>query len=398
MEWTSAMSTLANTADALSECVSGVRAGTKSGLDPNLIVVFSSPDHDAPTLSLGADIRRHFPGATVVGCSGAGVIGDGLEVEDAPGLSLTAAVLPGVTLCAFHLPGSSVPSPDAPPDAWAAAVGVTADVGPHFILLADPFSTDIDALLSGMDFAFPAAAKIGGLASGGNRPGAHALYLDDQVLREGAVGVALSGNVVVDTVVAQGCRPVGEAMHITSAERNLVLTVDDEPALDALQRLFERMSPSDQALAQRSLFLGIAMDPLQERAGAGDFLIRNVVGIDPRSKAVAVGAYLQEGQLVQFHVRDADTSADDLRAALAGYRSDAGDRSAAGALLFQCTGRGQYLYGRAGHDADMFGEMIGSLPLGGFFCNGEIGPVGGTTYLHSYTSSFGIFRPRTAID
>ena len=140
------------------------------------------------------------------------------------------------------------------------------------------------------------------------------------------------------------------------------------------------------------------MDPLLDEAQAGDFLIRNIMGADQSRGAIAVGALLSEGQLVQFHVRDADTSAEDLRNALAGYLRDAGDRRAAAALMFQCTGRGQYLYGREGHDTDVFNELVGALPMGGFFCNGEIGPVAGTTYLHGYTSSFAIFRERTVAD
>jgi small ligand-binding sensory domain FIST len=137
------------------------------------------------------------------------------------------------------------------------------------------------------------------------------------------------------------------------------------------------------------------MDPLLDEAGSGDFLIRNIVGADSKKGAVAVGGALREGLLVQFHVRDSETSANDLRNAFATYLRSIGDRHASAALMFQCAGRGSFLYGREGHDTDMFNELMGALPMGGFFCNGEIGPVGGTTYLHGYTSSFAIFRERT---
>ena len=184
-------------------------------------------------------------------------------------------------------------------------------------------------------------------------------------------------------------------MHVTEAEHNLVISVDGTPTMERLQAMFERMSPSEQQLVQHNLFIGLAMDPLQDRVEAGEFLIRNIVGVDPRRGGVAVGAEVHEGQIIQFHVRDAETSADDLRESLAGYLSAAGDRTAAAALLFSCTGRGRYLYGEPDHDTGIFRSLAGELPLGGFFCNGEIGPVAGTTYLHGYTSSFGLFRPRT---
>lgn len=397
MQWASAISTNDALDPALAECALAIGVQL-DGAEPDLVVIFAAPALDGQLMSLSSQVRPLFPHAVIVGCTGAGVIGGGVEMESTPAISITAAVLPGVALAAFHLSDDALPSPDAPPDDWTHAVGVEPGSDPHFILLADPFTMDGPALLAGLDFAFPTAAKIGGLASGGASVGGHTLYLNDEVHSSGAVGVALSGNIVVDTVVAQGCRPVGKPMRITSAERNMLLSADDRPPMETLQELFERADPAERDRMQRNLFIGIAMDPLEDDAQAGDFLIRNIVGIDAERGAIGVGALLSEGQLVQFHVRDADTSAEDLRNALAGYLREAGDRHAAAALLFQCTGRGQYLYGHEGHDTDVFNEMIGAVPVGGFFCNGEIGPVAGTTYLHSYTSSFAIFRERMTAD
>jgi small ligand-binding sensory domain FIST len=395
MRWASSISTEPLLHEALSACEATLRAEL-DGLAPDLVVVFADVAFDRQIVSVAEFIANRFPGATIIGCTGAGIIGGGQEVEGTPALSLTAAHLPGVELATFHLTESDTPSPDDAPDAWEDRVGTPAAADPHFILLADPFTVDGEALLAGLDYAFPVAAKIGGLASGGSRPGSHSLYLNGVTHKAGAVGVALSGDIVVDTVVAQGCRPIGHAMRITSAERNMLLTADDRPPLEELQELFEHANERDRDLMQRNLFMGVAMDPLLDEAGPGDFLIRNILGADADKGAVAVGAPLREGLLVQFHVRDAETSADDLRNAFSDYLARVGDRHAAAALMFQCTGRGSYLYGREGHDTDMFNELIGALPMGGFFCNGEIGPVGGTTYLHGYTSSFAIFRERTA--
>ena len=397
MRWSSSISAEPLLHEALAECEAAIRAEL-DGLAPDLVVVFADVAFDHQIDSLSGFVSDHFPGATILGCTGAGVIGGGKEVESAAALSLTAAHLPGVMISSFHLTGSDMPSPDAAPDAWEDRVGTPAAADPHFLLLADPFTVDSEALLAGFDYAFPAAAKIGGLASGGSRPGAHSLYLNGATHKGGAIGVALSGDIVVDTVVAQGCRPIGHAMRVTSAERNMLLTADDRPPLEELQDLFNHASERDQELMQLNLFMGVAMDPLLDEAGAGDFLIRNIMGVDADKGAVTVGAPLREGLLVQFHVRDAETSADDLRNAFGDYLRGVGDQHAVGALVFQCTGRGSYLYGREGHDTNMFNELIGTLPLGGFFCNGEIGPVGGTTYLHGYTSSFAIFRERTMAD
>jgi small ligand-binding sensory domain FIST len=263
---------------------------------------------------------------------------------------------------------------------------------PQFVLLADPFSVRAEALLAGLDYAFPSSPKIGGLASGATSPGLNALFFDTEVFTEGAVGVALSGNVVVDTVVAQGCRPVGELMRVTRCEGNLLYELDGRPAFEALQELFTTLDERDRRLASTALFLGVLMDEFREEPRVGDFLIRNLIGADPRHGVLAVGEYLQEGMRVRFHLRDADTSAEDLHAMLKGYEKTSPE-SLSGVLLFSCLGRGEGLYGRPNFDTGVFREHLGDVPIGGFFCNGEIGPVGGDTFLHGYTSSFGLFRP-----
>ena len=174
----------------------------------------------------------------------------------------------------------------------------------------------------------------------------------------------------------------------------MLLGLDGQPPLTILKEMFQTMNERDQALMQNSLFLGVVMDEFLESPKQGDFLIRNVVGMDARTGTLAIGETLKEGQMVQFHLRDAETSAQDLTAVLERFAMDNRENQAQGALLFSCLGRGQHLYGRPNHDSDIFREKLGEVPLGGFFCNGEIGPVSGTTFLHGYTSSFGIFRPK----
>ena len=267
-----------------------------------------------------------------------------------------------------------------------------------FLILADPFSMQGEQLLMGLDYAFPHSAKIGGLASGAHQQGGNALFLSDETYTEGVVGVAFEGDVQIDTVVAQGCRPIGEPMHITSSRRNILLEVDERTPFEVLKEIFMTLDERDRELAQHSLFLGVVMDELNDDPQLGDFLIRNIVGVDAQRGALAVGEMLKEGQTVQFHLRDAETSSQDLSAMLGQYVANMPEdgQPEAGALLFQCLGRGSYLYGRPDHDTNMFTELVGTVPLTGFFCNGEIGQVGDATFLHGYTSSFGIFRPKGA--
>lgn len=393
MRWASAVSDLRRLDAAFGECATQIERDL-AHTAPDLLLLFASPHFaDAYDELLDLAHERLRP-RCLIGCMGAGVIGSGLEIEYRAGISMLAAHLPGVSLAPFHLERDQLPSLDAPPDAWRGLVGLSAEIEPHFILLADSFTFPVEDLLLGLDYAFPRAVKAGGLASGANYPGGHALFCDRSIHFAGVVGVALHGNIAVETIVAQGCRPLGTPMRITRCHRNLLLELEGVPPLHVLGQLYETATPRDRALMQHSLFLGLVMDPLCDDPHPGDFLIRNLIGADPESGALAIGALLHEGQIVQFHLRDAQTAAEDLRDRLLDYKVLHRQEAPLAALLFSCTGRGVGLYGRAGHDSELFQKIVGQLPLAGFFCNGEIGPVAGTTYLHGYTSSFALFRPK----
>ncbi len=395
MQWASAISQQNSLRAALSECVASVRT-TLGDNAADLAVVFASSEYASDYANLPEMVAEMLGQQVIVlGCSGGGIIGGGSEVEQEPAVSLTAASLPGVNIHPLRLEGDNLPSLDAGPDEWHESLGVSPGDEPQFVLLADPMSFPAQNLLLGMDYAYPAAAKIGGLASAGQGARQNGLFLGHQYHDSGAVGVALSGNIVVETVVAQGCRPIGQPMRITRSDRNFLVELDGEQPINVLRGIFQQSDQKDRELMQHSLFLGVVMDALIDQPQQGDFLIRNVMGMDQRSGVLAIGEMLKEGQLVQFHLRDADTSADDLSAVLERYAIDNRENPAHGALLFSCLGRGKYLYGRPNHDTEVFHQKVGAgVPLGGFFCNGEIGPVSGTTFLHGYTSSFGIFRPR----
>jgi len=242
--------------------------------------------------------------------------------------------------------------------------------------------------------AFAGSPKAGGLASGGRAPGENALFLDGRTIPAGAVGAVLSGRIRMDTIVAQGCRPVGSPLFVTRAEDNLVLELDGRPATELLGELYRELSPEDRALARTSLFVGVVMNEGQDEYRQGDFLIRNLIGVDPDRGILAVGEPMERGQVVQFHLRDAETSAHDLEVLLGRYREERPE-SPRGALLFSCLGRGRHLYGEPHHDSRCITRHLGELPIGGFFCNGEIGPVGGRSFLHGYTSSIALFRSPT---
>ncbi len=390
MRFASAVSLNPETAAAVDELIAQIVSQLGS-MEPDLALVFVSPHHRSAWSELGAEIRRRLGGVPLVGCSAGGVIGHGREVEEAPGLSLTVAAMPGVDVRLFHLPEGMILDEGAEPAAFRSLFDV--DTDPKAVLLfPDPITFDAQRFLRGLDVAWPGVPKVGGLASGGGSPGDNALFIDDAVNQTGAVGVLLSGNVAVQTAVAQGCRPIGPPMIITRCESNRILELDGEEPSDAVRAVFAGLdNERDRYLFQRALFAGIEMTD-QAEYKAGDFLIRNIMGVDRKNGGLVIGAVPQLYQVMQLHLRDPESSALDLEAVL--ERADTESPGApAGAMLFSCMGRGHRFFGRPDHDTDVFRSKFGYVPLGGFFCSGEIGPVQGKTWLHGWTSSFAFFRP-----
>jgi small ligand-binding sensory domain FIST len=392
MRWASAVDTDASLNSAIE------RAAEKIFIDlgrqePDLLIVFVSQEHSARFEAVSELLHREFENTFLFGCCAAAVIGGGREIEDQPAISLTGAILPGVKFRGLHLDAAQVPPVYAAPRIWEDTLHLTASQQPSFLILADPFSFETEAFVRGLDRVFPSSAKVGGLASGARQVGGTALYLGKHVHRSGAITLALTGNIEVDAVVAQGCRPIGDPMFITGAHENLIREIDGHAPRDVLADLFERLGPSDRDLFSQSLYLGLALRKDASGYAPGDFLIRNILGMDPQSGALWVNAHVPANSVVQFHLRDAATSALDLERALTAYRA-LHFSPAGGALLFSCAGRGIGLYGQADHDSNAFRRLIADVPVGGFFCNGEIGPVHNATYLHGYTSSFAVFRER----
>jgi small ligand-binding sensory domain FIST len=393
MRWTSAVDTDSSLSSAVERACEQVLLGL-GRQEPNLLIVFVSSEHAAHFDELVPALRREFESAFLFGCCAEGVIGGGREIEDLPAVSLTGALLPGVNFKGAHLDAADVPPVYAEPRVWEDSLRLTDNQQPSFLTLADPLSFEMETFLKGLDRVYPSAPKVGGLASGARQPGGNVLYLNDQVYRSGCITLALTGNVQIDTVVAQGCRPIGDPMFVTAAHENLIRELDGATPRDVLAELFERISASDRELFSQSLFLGLAMRKGASQYVPGDFLIRNILGMDPQSGALWVNSNIAANSVVQFHLRDASASAYDLERTLTSYTSAQLSRPAEGALLFSCLGRGIGLYGQADHDSNAFRRLVADVPIGGFFGNGEIGPVQNTTYLHGYTSAFAVFRER----
>lgn len=397
MQWANALSTRPSLEAAVADAVE--RAASLLQAPADLALVFISAAFTSEYPRLLPLLQERLSETTVIlGCGGGGIIGmtqEGQmqELENSPALSLTLAHLPEVNVKGFHVGAEELPDLDSPPDTWIDLIGISPANQPQFILLSDPFSTGINDLLQGLDFAYPGSVTVGGQASGSSMPGRSGLFCNNRLYRSGTVGVAMSGNIVLETIVAQGCRPIGKPYVVSKAERNIVLELDERSPLEVLRDLIESLSDADRQLAEHSLFIGVVRNEFKQDLEQGDFLIRNLLGVDPKVGAIAIGDRVRSGQRIQFHLRDAQTSAEDLEWLLQRYQKQTHEHpTAAGALMFSCLGRGEGLYGQPNFDSELFSRYLSDIPLGGFFCGGEIGPVGGSTFLHGYTSVFGICR------
>ena len=392
MQWASCLSTSADPNTAVDQVVEA--ASEQLGAAPDLVLAFASRHHRRHFAELAERLEDGLSQAPVVGCAAAGVIGAGCEIEDRPALSILAAHLPGVRIAPFALAPQGVPPPGTSTASWDARLGLPDGEQPCFVVIPDPYTCRVSDFVTALDQAYPESTVIGGMVSGGSIPGDNALFYGRHVHAAGVVGVALSGNLTVSPVVAQGCRPVGAPMFVTRGGGNVVAELDGRLPSEVLQELYASLSPRDQGLVRSALQLGIVMSDAQEVYEHGDFLVRNIIALDGSSGAMAVGAEIATGQVVQFHVRDAQTSAEDLDRRLA--ESCEGNLPPAGALMFSCLGRGVGLYGEPDHDTRALRRHAGPVPVGGFFCSGEIGPVGGRTHLHGYTSAIALFRGQLA--
>ena len=361
---------------------------------------------DSPQVSLGLVFMtpKFFPHARQVleilqvharipllaGCSSQSLIVEGEEIEDNAGLTLGLYALPGAEVKAFHFTQEEVEEANSPLY-WQLETGVEKDQTNGWLAFIDPFHLDSESWLRGWNEAYAPLPVLGGLASGDLTEQLTQVYLNGDVFQEGGVAISVGGDVRLVGMTSQGCTPIGETWTLTKVEQNVIHEIGNRPAYEVLAETFNQLTPEEQKKARGNLFIGLVVNEYLEDFHRGDFLIRNLLGADPRSGSIAVGAFPRLGQTVQFQRRSAVAATEDLNELLKRTRKGLEPTSVYGACLCSCNGRGQNLFGRPSHDAQMVQQQLGPMGLAGFFCNGEIGPVGEKNFLHGYTASLALF-------
>jgi small ligand-binding sensory domain FIST len=358
-----------------------VAGAALAGVSPDVMFVFASGAHLLEPEATLAGIYQVLDPQTLVGCGAGGVLGAGRELESGTAVAVWAASFgDGAKATPFHATGGT-DAIDGLPDPTGAS-GV--------IMLSDPYSFPTEQALARLSNDAAAVPVLGGIASARSAAGGGVLFDGERVRDEGAVGVTLE-HVEVLPCVSQGAAPLGREVTITAAEGNVIHELAGRPALETIETIISALSPRERALLETGVLIGIVIDSGKPEYEQGDFLVRGVLGADPDSGRVAVGATVREGQVVRLHARDAKSAAEDLRRALKLRVEALSGASPAGALVFSCNGRGRTMFGTDDHDAKTIERELGGVPAAGFFAAGEIGPVGGRAFLHGFTATLAVF-------
>jgi small ligand-binding sensory domain FIST len=367
--------------DAFAEAA-GRAAMALGGAPADLVFVFAG----APNLDWAAEglahVHERLGPRALVGCGAQGVVGAGRELEQG-GVAIWAASMPEAELETFHLETLTAG------DSLAVAGMPDLDGTDVAFMLVDPYSFPAEPLLDQIAEDQPGLPVLGGLASAGDGAGSTLLMCDGEVVSEGAVGVTLAG-VDVRTCVSQGARPIGPEMAITAADANVIHELASKPALERLKSAIGELDPEERELAGSGLLIGIVIDENRPEYLRGDFLVRGLLGADEESGSIAVGEPVRVGQTVRMQVRDGDSADEDLREVL-GRLTDELAGPPAGALIFTCNGRGSHMFEVPDHDAAALDQALGGAPVAGFFCAGEIGPVGTRSFVHGFTATMAVF-------
>jgi small ligand-binding sensory domain FIST len=346
---------------------------------PDLVALFATDAHTGMMEDITRAARSLLNPRVLVGSTASSILGGAQEVEGSPGLAIFAAQL-GVEIEPVRLEAFGGPDGEV-----LVAGGQSLNRGEGtLILLADPYSFPVAEVVDQLSDAVPDLRVIGGMASAARQAYGNVLALDDERFGDGAVGVMLPPEVPLTSVVSQGCRPIGQPLVVTRAERNVIYELAGQPALERLMSQISELDAETRTKAARGLHIGLVIDEQKPEFGAGDFLIRGVLGADRTAGAVAIGDEVDVGTTVQFQIRDAESADADLRTMMTGVTAEA-------ALVFTCNGRGTQLFGAPNHDAALLSDHLSSRPIAGMFCAGEVGPVGGRTMVHGFTASVALF-------
>ncbi len=347
----------------------------------DLAIVFATINYQAEYRELYEAVQANSSSDELIGCSGMSVLTSAGEFEGEPAIAVMVIRAAELSAISFAAQGTE------------SEIGAQIQERIHPKIRGDSLLVifpDIRAInpveLVSQIGSDGTALPIVGAAVSGDATGAQMYHWKgEQATERGVTGILLTGNLTAEIGVAQGCQPIGKPKEVTKVEGRVIFELDGEPALENFKRTLQLLTQDDIRRSGGTVFVGIAMDAENREPTRGDFLIRNLVGVNEEHAAIAVSEEVTEGQLVQFHLRNSAAAAEEIRAIITQLEEKTHTQPPAFGLYFNCLGRGKGLYGAANHDIGAIQDRFPGLPIIGFFGNSEFAPIGGRNFAHAYT-------------
>jgi len=341
----------------------------------DLVLVFATTAHGPGFTRVTRTVGEVCGTHQIVGCSAAGVLAGETEVEGGPGVAVLA--LHGdIAARRFFVPFSPRTG-ERVADDIADALGETDGSRALLVLFADCYNLDPDPLLRGLARRLPGVPVVGGGASEDGSVGQVSVFAGDAVSSSAVSGVVIGGEVRATAGVTQGVRRVGDVHRVTRVRGNVVLELDGRPAYEVFAAIVPATLLEDPRRALGVVLVGL---PHAE----GQYVVRHLVGLDPRQGHLVVAAPIAEGQELFFGVRDPQAARTDLQRLLED-QAGAWPTPAAAGLYVNCIARGERFHGVPGVETAYIRQHLGTLPVAGFFSGAEIAPGDGFSRLHQYT-------------
>ncbi|MDA0656257.1 MAG: FIST C-terminal domain-containing protein [Proteobacteria bacterium] len=335
-------------------------------------------DHFSPFFDeISVFLRQTLGVPHWVGTVGFGVCTTSREYFDEPAMVVMVAPVADSTFRIFDGVSDDITGITDVHKDWLS--GSVAPVTPLTIVHGDPRNQRVGELIEEI-----CTATQGFLVGGLTAAEQNFVQLADSVTEGGLSGVMLSlDSVPVQAGLTQGCSPIGETHQITAADENVLIELDGRPALDVFKEDIGEILARDLQRVGGYIFAALPVTGTD----TGDYLVRNLLGIDPESGVVAIGEYVSAGDRVMFCRRDHDSAVNDMRRMLADIKNRAGNAAVRGGLYFSCCGRGPNQFGPDSEELKMITDELGEFPLVGFFANGEIS----NNRLYGYTGVLTVF-------
>ena len=348
------------------------------------VLVFATVEHLQNERGLLADLQQVTMAEKIVGCSGLGVLTGQGEIDAGPGIAVAALSSDTITTDPFLY--QPLRERDREMGEWLAPrFGNVSQGNKILALFPDTYNTQPQALIQGLEEGLGYIPLVGAGCSENAAAGRSYQICGAQITTNAAAGLLLRGEFATTIGITQGCQPVTEAMVVTKGENNLIFEIDHRPAFEVFSRVIGAPLLANLRRALAFVFLGVPAEREKNSVAAGDYLIRNIIGIEPQKGILAIGDEVWEGQKIVFTLRDGQRARDDLTQMLQRQSAQLGGRKPGLGLYFNCCARGPALYGLPGIDTAYIQNVLGDFPLIGFFGNFELGPLGGKNHLLAYT-------------